>query len=483
MRGAGVLMMAAMLAKAGNLLSMIVLARVLLPLEIGGFAMALALVVILAKCANFESRRDIIRDPAKAAAKAKAYLLVQGVLALGLSLLVHFASASLVSVWSEIALWDSASTHLVGSLLTALALIPLLEALTLPAVGLVESRMMFRAAAILEIAAIFTQAGLAILLALIGYGVWALVIGIYAGMTLRLLVSWSLVASTLIRARIDRESLRSVFGFGTTMLLSMLIGTAAMNVPEILAGGSLGLAAAGIYKYAYMLPHAAEQVIQHLGRVSLAMLGKHPDPKQQGRVFSITTRFSLSVLMPGIVLGLPHAEALVGLILGDRWLAAADPLRVLIVLIVMRAGLVHWRDVATIQGRCDFFLKTSLATFVCMLLISVPLMGSFGVLGMAWATLLSWALPLPFLLVWLRRVLRIRLGPVFGPSLIAGALALSLGMLVSWLLPGTGRSLLLALMAAQMLVYVVALLRLDPELSSLIRAEFLKRGSPRIPAK
>ncbi len=476
-------MLAAALAKAGNLLSMLVLARVLLKEEIGGFAMALALVVILAKSANFESRRDIIRDPGNAASKAKAYLLIQGGMALVLSLLIYFASAALVQLWAGITLWDAASTAVVAELLAAMALIPLLEALTLPAIGLVESRMLFRSAAILEITAVFLQAGLAIWLALRGLGVWALVIGVYAGMVLRWVVSWGLTARALLAASISRESLRSVFGFGTTMLLSMLIGTAAMNAPEIFVGAGVSLAAAGVYKYAYMLPHAAEQVIEHLTRVSLAMLGKHPDPKQQARVFSTATRFSLAVLMPGIILGLPHAEFLVTVILGPGWLRAADPLRVLIVLVVLRAGLVHWRDVATMHGRSDFFLKTCLVTFLCMLVISVPLMRLWGVVGMAWASLISWSLPLPFLLFWVRRVLGISFGPIFGPSLIAGSLSLSLGLLVPYVFPELSRSGLLALMAGQITVYTLCLLKFDAELWELLRAEILRRNKDPVPAK
>jgi polysaccharide transporter, PST family len=482
-RGAGILMLAAMLAKVGNLVSMLVLARVLLQEEIGGFAMAFALVVILAKFANFESRRDIIRDPAKAASKAKAYLLVQGCLALVLALLIRFASGSLVVLWSEVALWDPASTLLVSNMLAALALIPLLEALTLPAIGLVESRMLFRSAAILEIVSIFVQAGLSIVLALEGFGVWALVIGVYAGLSLRLVLSWALTARSLLAAKLDKESLRSVFGFGTTMLLSMLIGTAAMNVPEVFVGGSLGLATAGIYKYAYMLPHAAEQVIEHLTRVSLSMLGRHPDTTQQARVYSISTRFSLSILMPGIILGLPHAEFLVTLILGASWLAAADPLRILIVLVVIRAGMVHWRDVATIHGRSDFFLKSCIATLGCMLLISLPLMHALGVVGMAWAALISWMLPLPFLLLWLRKVLDIPIGPILGPALAAGGLALSLGLLGTALFPGLAGPGLLTLMAAQLLIYALCLLKLDAELWGLARTDILRRSGPPVPVK
>lgn len=476
-RGAGVLMLAAMLAKAGNLLAMLVLARVLQQEEIGGFAMGLALVVILAKFANFESRRDIIRDPDRAAAKARTYLLVQGAIALCLALVVHFGSQALVGSWASVALWDPESTLLVSGLLSALALVPLLEALTLPAIGLAESRMHFRAAAGIEIASVFVQAGLSIALALAGFGAWALVFGVYAGMALRMVLAWSLTFRELLAARCDRASLRSVFGFGTTMLLSMLIGTAAMNAPEIFVGASVSLAAAGIYKYAYMLPHAAEQVIEHLTRVSLAMLGRHPDREQQARVFSMSTRFSLSVLLPGVVLGMPHAETIVEVILGTTWIAAADPLRVLILLVVLRASLVHWRDVATMHGRSDFFLKTCLATFVCMLAISVPLMRAHGVLGMAWATLISWTLPLPFLLHWIRKVLQLPLLPIFMPAGLACALALAPGLLATRLFPALSRPEILLLMAVQLLLYGVALLKLDPELWTILRGELRPRRS------
>ncbi|PIE22079.1 MAG: hypothetical protein CSA62_14340 [Planctomycetota bacterium] len=478
-QGASALVLAALLAKVANLVSMLVMARLLLRPEIGGFAVALGLVVILAKFSNFAARRDILRDPQLATAKTKAYVLVQG----GLSTLIGLA----MIFGADLAVRSSAAwipgthqdRHMVSILLTSLAGLPLLESITLPAVAWVESRLRFKLTAIAEVLSLFTQAGVAIISAAQGNGPWALVHGIYAGFTVRLLIVWSAALGPVWKAPLDRNALRSVYHFGSTMLATMLVSTAARNLPEVLVGTGAGLAAAGAFKYAYLLPHAAEQIIEQLGRANLAVLGHQDRTQRQGRVFGMTTRFSFLVLMPGIFLGVPHAEFITAAVLGPGWESAAQPLPVLILLVVVRAGFIHWHDVATVHGRADLLLKTSIVSLGALLVFGISLTQSFGALGMAWAALIAWCLPLPFVLRWTVRKTDTRITDLVGPAVLAGALALLLGEFAVASLPKVTVLTRLLVILGQGLTYSIAISRLDRELVALLWGT-LRKNKPQV---
>ena len=72
-RGAGALAAATVFGRFLALASSLVLARILIPEEIGVFTFALAAVSLAAQLANFEARRDIIRNPRESVRRARAY--------------------------------------------------------------------------------------------------------------------------------------------------------------------------------------------------------------------------------------------------------------------------------------------------------------------------------------------------------------------------------------------------------------------------
>ena len=266
----------------------------------------------------------------------------------------------------------------------------------LPAVALLEADLRFPSLARLEVWSGVLQVTCSIGLALAGWGAWALVVGFYAGIGVRCAGAWALEGQRIVKARSARSDLASVWTFGSTMLAASLLTTWYWNVDDVLVGSVLGFGAAGLYAYAFRMPHVLMQITDGLGRVTLPLLGKNRARDEQARIFSAATRASFALLAPFFLAGVFHGDLLVRWMFGSRWLSMVPAFQVFLTLTLLRGTLRHWSDVATVRGRQELMLYASLAVGVVLPVVGWYGARHHGITGMAVAVLIAWAIPAPF---------------------------------------------------------------------------------------
>jgi O-antigen/teichoic acid export membrane protein len=475
-------------AKALGFGAQLVLARLLFEAEFGLFAFAIAITTLLGTLANFESRRDILREPARAPSKARAYAAVQMCIGAALGALLLLASGGLVELLSSLS--HAAGAEIVRGGENALrstlqererilflqlcALVPLLEGLRLPTLALAESRGRFRALAGVEFGASALQVSLSCSLALAGFGPFSLLVGFYASILLRLAGSLVLAGRELRSSRAGRAEYLSVLRFGAPLLAANLLIAWFWKMDDILVASVLGLAAGGLYSIAFELPRALLQVAESLSRVSLSLLGRHESGSSQARIFGVTVRASFALLAPALPLALLHGESMLRLLFGARWAPATAPFQLLLLLAVLRGTLRPWADIASSRGRPELITYASLATALLLPIFGLVLMGKMGLTGMALAVLLSWCAPAPFYLLWVRKELDLRFAPLLLPGFVATILSLGAGAaLLALPLPTTGTLTAdlarIPIMGVQLTVFALVLARLDRELVQLLR--------------
>jgi O-antigen/teichoic acid export membrane protein len=193
----------------------------------------------------------------------------------------------------------------------------------------------FRWAAIvrfLSSAAVHT--GVAVLLALLGAGLWSLVGGVLAE-----------AASLNFLSRVGQKvpettgpSVREILGVSLFMLAARVVGQAALNADNLIAAFALGATEAGYYTRAYALANIPQALTAAMiARVLLPVLSKRSaNPIEFGAAVDTTVIRGLSLLLPIAVSVYFEAPRVVVFLLGEEWARSGVVLSVLAPAIMFR---------------------------------------------------------------------------------------------------------------------------------------------------
>ena len=345
--------------------------------------------------------------------------------------------------------------------------------------ALMDREMQFRTRARMELAASLLAAGTTLGMALLGFGIWALVAGIMLSRTL-LTVLMMLAHPWFVWPRPGREA-NALLGFGALMMLSSALTLLAGKLTSLLAGPQLGAHALGLYavalQFAWLPIAKAMPVVNPVLFPAFARLSG-----QTGvAVHYFTRAVELSALLVfPLMLGLAAVSPeFVALVLGATWQDAALPLALLSLSMPLKLLVSLLKPVLGALGRPRRVVLINLVT-VLLTAASVPVALPHGVNGLALAALAIEPLVLACTLWLAREVMPVSPGALWAalrPALVA-AVVMSFAV---WLwrqqagaLPPGSR--LAGGVAAGALVYVLSLRLLFPAVLGRARRLLLGRG-------
>lgn len=392
-----------------QLVSTVVLARLLAPADFGLLAMVVAIVGLADLLREFGLSGAIVRlrdIDAGLWAAIHRFSLVLGVLAGGLAA----ASAPLIA-----ALYDE--PRLVG-LTLALAPLVLVNSVAMPLQAALQRDLRFGTIGLVEVVAAAAGVLAAIVGALLGAGYWSLVLLPAVTAVVRLELLLVIRRPPLRNARPWRD-LRPVVGTGGSIFGVELLNYAARNLDNVLIGRALGAAALGVYTRAYallMLP--ISQLNGPLARVGLPVLSRLRDDEEAYRRYVRAAMLVVAyAAIPVFAIAAALAAPLVVVLLGDAWTAAAPIFALLAIAGVAQAlgNVSGWLYVSL--GRAHRQLAYFAATKPLVLLAFVVGLAWNGVEGLALLYgLVSCALLVPGFLLAIRGTF-VRPADVFLPVL------------------------------------------------------------------
>ncbi|MEH8240483.1 lipopolysaccharide biosynthesis protein [Aeromonas veronii] len=268
------------------------------------------------------------------------------------------------------------------TLLRVLGLTVLFNAFTLiPRVKL-NVVMDFKTQAKISVLSVLISAPVAILLAINGLGVWALVAQTLLNASCATLL-FNFFSPWLPRGRITKHAFNYLFGYGSKLLLSGLLDVTYNNLYPIIIGKKFSPIEVGQFSQANQLTSlpamTLSNIIQRVTFPLFSQLQKEPD--RMANAFRQTLKLSSLIIFPLIVgLGL-IAKPLLTSVLGEQWHDAAVLLTVLCFGYMLYP--IHSINLNLLQviGRSDLFLKLEVmkkVIGVAVLLFSIP----YGVLVM-----------------------------------------------------------------------------------------------------
>lgn len=268
------------------------------------------------------------------------------------------------------------------TLLRVLGLAVLINAFTLiPRVKL-NVAMDFKTQAKISVLSVLISGPTAIVLAINGYGVWALVTQTLLNASCATLL-FNIFAPWLPRGRITKHAFNYLFGYGSKLLLSGLLDVIYNNLYQIIIGKKFSPAVVGQFTQANQLASVPVTTLTGIiQRVTFPLFSQlQDDPDRMANAYRQTLKLSALVIFPLIVaLGL-IAKPLLTSLLGEQWQGAAALLSLLCLGYMLYP--IHSINLNLLQvtGRSDLFLKLEVmkkVIGVTVLLLSIP----YGVLAM-----------------------------------------------------------------------------------------------------
>lgn len=315
----------------------------------------------------------------------------------------------------------------------------------------------FKRISIAGIVSTLTAGAAAVLAALRGLGIWALVLQQLLQRTLYCLLLW-LQSRYRPRLRVSGQRLYALMGYGWKLLAARQLQTLFGQLRSLVIGTLYSPASLAFFNRGEQFPALIYTATDHsLQQVMLPLYAQRQDePEELKRLLQRTLQISAFFLCP-ILLGLfAVAEPLVALLLGERWLPCVPYLRILcLAYLIAPVGTANMQALNAL-GRSDITLRTELVTraFALAALLAAAF---FGMKAMAAASV---AVELCYALVRGRAVRRLlgyslceQARDLLPPALLAAVMAGA--VLLLGLLP-LQRTLLLALQVLSgMLLYAL----------------------------
>jgi len=194
------------------------------------------------------------------------------------------------------------------------------NALGLVQIGILMKAMNIRKMALANLISLLLSAILAIILAMKGYGIWALVIQVLSISFFKTLILW-ITSNWRPEMVFSKESLHTTFSVGYNLMLTSFISTFFQNIYTLLISMWYSIRELGFYtqadKWSRMGITALTQSISNAAFPALSSI--QDDPERMHRVFGKMSRMTAYLTFPIFIGLILVSTPLFQVLFGDKW--------------------------------------------------------------------------------------------------------------------------------------------------------------------
>jgi O-antigen/teichoic acid export membrane protein len=421
-----------------SLISIAILARLLVPRDFGLVALALTFVAFVDLLQGLGISEALVigddRDLDDRAETAFSINLGTGVLLAALTAAVAPAAA---------AFFDQ--PRLI-EIMPVLGLDFILIGLGTTHAGLALKAIDFRSRTIAELANALVRSVVSVVLALLGAGVWSLVVGYLVGTIAWDAALWRLI-SWRPSFRPKRQHVRGLLRFGGSLTGVALMGAFMAEFDNIVIGRALGPTQLGFYSIATRLPML---LILNLavvaGRVLFPAFVSLRERGEMERGVLTSLRYTAIVTLPFALFLMIFAEPVTLALFGERWRPAIGAMQVLSLWALMTTLGMVWGNMFKAFARPDITLKLGIPQAVALIVGSIVFVDR-GIVAVAWVQAAIAIAAQVTVIIVAQRLFGLTVGSVLSavrPALLAAAglaaalLALRHAALSPWVAVATG---------------------------------------------
>ncbi len=230
---------------------------------------------------------------------------------------------------------------------------------------------------------------LGIVMAYMGFGVWALVVQQIFNATVDTIILW-ITVKWRPKKMFSAQRLKQLFSYGWKLLVSSLLDNIYGNIRQLIIGKMYTSSDLAYYNRGNQFPNViVSNINTSIDSVLLPTMSQEQDSRASVKNMTRKAIQTSTYIMAPLMMGLAFcAESVVSLILTDKWLPCVLYLRIFCISYMFYP--IHTANLNAIKalGRSDFFLKLE----VEKKLVGLVLLGTtmwFGVEAMAYSLLVS----------------------------------------------------------------------------------------------
>lgn len=272
--------------------------------------------------------------------------------------------------------------------------------------------------------------GVSVPLALAGMGAWSIVIGMIVGEAVGTVVTW-FAARFRPSLRFDRAAVRTLLGYGMSMLGVRLVSELSQHGDQLIVGNRLGPDQLGVYSIAYRVPELVLATVFWLySMVAFSVYSRAgaTDPSKLKsamlRAIRLTTLFAFPA---GIGLAIVSHDA-IHVLFTDRWEGAILPMALIALAFAVGSVSVASGDVLPSIGQPRILLTIN-AALLPPLLVGMVLAAPYGLTAVALVQLVGTVVYIPLLQRYVNRALGSSVAEVL--VAVRPAVSATLGVIVA----------------------------------------------------
>lgn len=283
---------------------------------------------------------------------------------------------------------------LLSSVLRVQGIVLIINALNIVQTNQLRKSINFKRLAVIYIVSQIVGAVCAIVLAYMGWGVWALVAQQIIASSITSVMLW-VMNRWLPQLCFSFDSFKQLFSFGGFILASNLINTFCNNVQGLLIGKFFNPAILGYYTQARKLEEIASQSFSSVvDQVSYPVLSKLQfDNVLMRNVLQKLTSSLAYITFPLMLILILITEPLIMLLYGEKWLPCVPYFQILCIAgIAICLQGISYNAVASKGASKDLFIWTIVKRSVALVIL-VVCMYFGGMIGLMWGCSIgSWVI-------------------------------------------------------------------------------------------
>jgi teichuronic acid exporter len=270
-----------------------------------------------------------------------------------------------------------------------LSLIIILNAFYLVPSALLKKRMEFKILLLISLISVVISGGVGIVLALEGVGVWSLAVQSVLNSLISAILTWR--ASKWRPSWIySSESLKSMFSFGSRMLVTQILEAIFQNIYQPLIGKLYSIADVGYYTRAQSMKSVAiSPASSALWNVMVPALSSiQDDPARLRQAVQKTMIYALFFQFPLMIGLIIVAHPLITLLLTDRWATSIIYFQLFCIVGLFYPFQVLNLNILVVVGRSDLYLRLDIIRRI-LVILALIITYRYGILALIYGQVVT----------------------------------------------------------------------------------------------
>jgi len=300
------------------------------------------------------------------------------------------------------------SPNAVG-LLVIVSLTPLIRGFINPAVVIFQKELQFNKEFYFRSSIFLVESVVSVILVVATKAPEGLVWGLVAGALYEVVVSFFII-KPIPRFSFNFILMKNVISKGKWVTFSGIFSYLFHNGDNIVVGKMRGVGALGIYDMAYrisMLP--ITEVADVVAKVTFPVYVKIVDDRKRLQKAFLKSLLVVSLLcLPIGAVFILFPKEIILILLGDKWLEAAQVLQVLAIFGVVRAISGVSSSVFFAAQKQEYTTVITLVSFVTLAISIIPFINMFGLIGAGLSAVLGSLMAVPFIIYYTIKIFKIK---------------------------------------------------------------------------